>query len=190
MDPKNNRKHKRVDLDLVVRFVGREDLEATGRITNISEGGFAMITDSDAQVGDEIIAYPEGLGRLTGVVKRRTKDGLAVEFDVSELQRARLKKRITSALTGVPYIRFLEKREHKRIALNLEAKAENTETGECFDCEIHDLSESGAQIRAKTRPALGALIKIGAVKGCVCRHTSDGFAISFSTTANSVEACA
>lgn len=178
-DDDNRRTYKRREIDLGVRFISREDLETTGRVIDISEGGLAMKTDAAADLGDTIVAYPEGLGRLTGKVVRRFEGGVAIQFDLSDTQRAYLKKRIDSALNGETYIRLLENRAHKRIAVNLASEARLVESGAKFPCRIIDISESGAGISAAERPEIGLRIQIGSLKGKVCRHTEEGFAIEF-----------
>ncbi|MEX0645830.1 MAG: PilZ domain-containing protein [Parvularculaceae bacterium] len=175
----NKRAFKRRPIELGVRFISREDLETTGTVIDISEGGLAMHTDAAASIGDTIIAYPEGLGRLTGAVVRKFDGGIAIQFELSETQRVYLTKRIDSAVKGVPYIRLLERRAHKRLALNLESEARLIASGETFKCEVVDISESGASINAAERPPIGEAIQIGTLKGLICRHTDEGFAIDF-----------
>lgn len=175
----NRRAYKRQSLKLGVRFISREDLEKTGAVIDISEGGLAMHTDAAANIGDTIIAYPEGLGRLTGAVVRKFEGGIAIQFDLSETQRAYLRKRIDSAVKGVPYIRLLERRAHKRLALKLESEARLMASGKTFKCEVIDISESGAAISAAERPDVGEAVQIGTLKGRICRHTDEGFAIDF-----------
>ena len=93
----NKRNHRRRPLDVAVRFVTSADLESAGRLEDISEGGLRMKTAAAAEIGDKIIVYPEGLGRLTGTIIRKDAGGIAVAFDLSENQRAYLAKRIESA---------------------------------------------------------------------------------------------
>ncbi len=180
MSQENRRKYERHELELSVRFISEKDLEANGKLVDISEGGLAMITDAEAEVGDTVITYPEGLGRIEGVVCRRDEDRIAIEFRMSEKQREHLAKRIQSALTGVPYIRLLENRGHKRMKLNLSSEACVMPSGARFPCLIVDLSASGARINSEERPAIGAEIHIGAIRGTVQRHTSSGFALHIS----------
>lgn len=175
----DRRQHERTALDLTIRFVTREDLETVGKMIDISEGGLAMLTETNAQIGDPVIAYPEGLGRLTGKVVRKFDSGVAVEFELSDAQRTHLRRRIQSAVSGVPYIRLLENRKHKRIELNLDSEAHNEASGEVFKCEIVDISETGSRIRSKARPQIGSMMRVGSLRGVVRRHTDDGFAIEF-----------
>lgn len=178
----DQRDFERRALTLNVRYITHSDLEATGRLQNISEGGLYMSTEADAEIGDEIVAYPEGLGRLCGVIVRKDENGVAIEFDITQQQRTYLTKRIASALTGAPYLRIFENRGQNRMNLNLEAKARVLPDGELFDCTIIDLSQSGAAICADYRPPLGASVSLGAINGEVCRHTPEGFALSFGSS--------
>jgi hypothetical protein len=188
MSQENRRKYERHEVDLAVRFISQKDLEACGKITDISEGGLAMMTNAAAEVGDSVIIYPEGLGRIEGVVRRRTENGLAVEFCISEKQRAHLAKRIQSAITGVPYIRLLENRGHGRMTLTLSSEACVGPCGKPFPCEIIDLSPSGALIKSQEQPKIGSDIRIGAIRGFVRRHTPDGFALQFAV-ADELDSC-
>ena len=117
----NRRQHERFALARQTRFVSRLDLEACGRLLDISEGGMALAAESAAAIGDEIIAYPEGLGRLPGVVVRKFDGGLGVRFTLSDGQRANLAKRIRSAVTRMPYLRLVENRASSPMALALPA---------------------------------------------------------------------
>lgn len=175
----NKRQFERTELKLTVRFAIGDNEETTGRLLDISAGGLAMLTDAPATVGDTVIAYPEGLGRLTGKVVRVFDGGVAIEFKMSDTQREAVRKRIHSAVTGVPYIRLLEKRKHKRIELNLDSEAHLEPDGESFACQIIDISETGSQVRSETRPDLGVMVRIGSLRGIVRRHTDQGFAIEF-----------
>lgn len=175
----DQRKFERTQLDLTVRFATRGDQETTGQLIDISAGGLAMLTDAPAEVGDPVIAYPEGLGRLTGKVVRVFDGGIAIEFEMSDAQRKAVRKRIHSAVTGVPYLRLLDKRKHKRIELNLDSEAYLEASGERFDCQIIDISETGSQVRAEHKPPLGEMVRIGSLRGEVRRHTDTGFGIEF-----------
>ncbi|MEO1135323.1 MAG: PilZ domain-containing protein [Pseudomonadota bacterium] len=175
----NRRAHERRSIRLGVRYITHSDLETVGKLVNVSEGGLYMETKTDAKVGDEIIAYPEGLGRLVGRIVRKDENGVAIEFDMSAKQRRVLTKRIGSAITGTPYLRLFEKRGHRRMALGLEAVARVPSNDKEIDCTIVDISPSGAALQSEQRPPVGKEISLGSINGVVCRHMEDGFAVSF-----------
>ena len=184
---RDRRQYKRRQLEARIRFLTSDDREAIGRLIDISEGGLFMATDISASPGDEIIAYPEGLGRLKGFVVRKDEQGVAIQFDIPESQRASLAKKISSAEAGLPYFRLVDRRAHERRQLSIAAAAVNCDTKESFECKVIDISESGAGVAAATRPAIGAKVEIGALKGTVTRHTVEGFAIAFGNEGAQIE---
>lgn len=186
--PRNNaagrdkRKYKRRKLNAEVRFTAKNNIESKGRLHDISEGGLYMECDLDLDIGDDVIAYPEGLGRVEGTVVRKDAEGLAIQFSITDVQREYLAKRIESAQAGAPYLRLVERRKHERTPLNLEVTACVIESGALFPCTMLDISQSGAAIRAEERPPLGSTVKIGMLQGAVDRHTDIGFIIVFSNS--------
>lgn len=178
-DQSNKRAHMRRKLSLLIRFITQSDLETSGRVRDISEGGLYMESHSSAGIGDDVILYPEGLGRLSGKIVRKGDDGVAVEFILSDVQREYLSRRIASAEAGVPYLKLMEKRQHVRVDLKVDSRASAPSIGKEFDCTIVDLSLTGALIRSTVKPPLGVEVRIGAIRGLVRRHWEDGFAIKF-----------
>lgn len=183
LSPKDKRKYKRRKLDAEVRFTTSDSVEATGKLHDISEGGLYMECDLDLAIGDQVIAYPEGLGRVEGTVVRKDKGGVAIQFSISSIQREYLAKRIDSAQIGAPYLRLVERRRHERTPLNLDVSAYLVESETLLQCTLLDISRSGAAARSEERPPIGAPIKIGMLKGNIDRHTDDGFIIVFGADA-------
>lgn len=178
-DNSNKRTYVRRKLALLVRYITKSGREAAGRLQDISEGGLFMETSSNVAIGDEVIIYPDGLGRLSGKIVRRSQGGIAVEFNLSELQKEYLSKRIASAAAGSSYLKLMEKRAHLRVDMKVESRAVIPEEGLEFDCTIVDLSITGALIRSALKPPLGAEVQIGSLRGHVRRHWDEGFAIHF-----------
>ncbi len=141
-----------------------------------------MTTDAKLDIGDQIVAYPEGLGRVAGDVVRVSGDGVALEFTMSEHDRILLERRMEAVLLGIPYFRIADRRAHTRIPLSVEATARTIPSGQQFKCRITEISRGGAFIQAVNRPTLGSEIKIGAIRGRVCRLTHSGFAITLERT--------
>ena len=173
------RKHTRRKLNMNTKFTSNCGPEEVGTIQNISEAGLYMLSKANADVGDQVIAFPQGLGRIVGVVNRIDEGGFAVKFNLSDKQQNYLRKRIDAAISGVPYFRVSEQRANARMPLGIEAIAEIAASGEEFECKVLDISKTGAAIRAGRRPTIGTEIKIGVIRGRVYRATSDGFVMRF-----------
>ena len=184
---REKRKYTRTELDMDAKFSSNYGPEECGRIRNISESGLYMMSKAEAAIGDQIIAFPPGLGRIVGVVVRVDKAGFAVRLNLSDKQRTYLKKRIDAVVAGVPYFRVSEQRANSRMPLGIEAAAEIVPTGEVFQCKVLDISKTGAAIESDRHPAIGAEIKIGVIYGRVYRITDYGFVIQFEAQPVEVE---
>ena len=51
--------------------------------------------------------------------------------------------------------------------------------GRRYPCRIIDLSLSGAAVEIEVKPAIGAQVMLGTMRGQVVRHFEDGIAIEF-----------
>jgi hypothetical protein len=178
-DYSDKRSYVRRKLALLVRFITRSQLEGSGRLFDISEGGLFMESDVKAAVGDEIIVYPEGLGRLTGHVARTAEGGIAVQFNLNDAQKEYLSKKIESSERGMPYLKLMEQRMHRRVEIKVDSRAVMQDCGSEFDCTIVDLSLTGARLLSVKKPPIGSEVRIGALRGQVMRQLPDGFAIQF-----------
>lgn len=179
MDPALERREaKRQKFSVDLKFLLRGEVEGAGALLDISASGLAFFTEIDAAVGDEIIVYPVGLGRLPGRVARKFGGGVAVKLTLSDAQRQSVEERVEAALSGAPYLKLTERRRDLRIKYNLDTVA-RTEGGETFHCTIVDMSRGGCQLRADEQPEIGTEITVGTLKGVVIRHVKNGFSVKF-----------
>jgi hypothetical protein len=183
----DRRRAKRHSLLADVKFLIGGRTEAFGKLIDISESGLALATAATAREGDEVIAYPSGLGRVSGYVSRVFEGGFAFVFDLSARQRQVLVQRMQAALSGATYMRLADRRDSLRIRYNLETIA-TLENEESFSCVIVDMSKTGCRLRCIARPDEGAMIRIGALKGVVSRQLEDGVAVKFDETLKSEQA--
>jgi hypothetical protein len=154
------------------------EAELSGRIDNICEGGFFITPSIEANAGDRIIAYAEGLARLEGVVVRIDSNGFAVKLNLSEDQKQDLSKRIAAALSGKPYLRILDRRNNKRLILNLDTTYRIIPDGTVFDCTIVDVSSEAVTVETtQIKPAVGENVRVGGFVGRVYRHGPNGFVV-------------
>ena len=179
MPGRERRKAKRFKYSTEAKFLLRGDCESVGRVLDVSEGGIALFTDAEAAEGDEIVVYPEGLGRLQGKVVRTFKGGVGIAFSHTDAQRKTIRKKITQALQGKPYMRLAELRSGVRKKYNLETVVSIDGSPQSIPCTIIDMSESGCLVKCEARPPVGAGVKLGMLKGRVSRFDDQGFAIEF-----------
>lgn len=172
------RRAQRFSNSTSVRLLVGGAREGAGALLDVSELGAAIVTQIGVDVGDEVVFYTEGFGRLAGRVVRVFSGGFAMEFALTEIQRGSIRERIAALVTGKPYLRLSEKRGYARKAYNLEATARTSEEGE-FSCILHDISKTGCLIRADTVPNIGADISIGSLRGKVIRREENSFAVQF-----------
>lgn len=175
----DRRKAKRFSLSIDVKFLLRGDAEGVGRLLDISEGGLALFADTNAEEGDDIVLYPEGIGRLTGKVVRVFERGLGITFTLSKSQRETIRERILAAMNGEPYLRLSESRSHIRIRYNIETTAFVEGEEKPITCTIVDMSRSGCLLQGDRIPPLGSNVTVGALYGRVVRYSDEGFAVQF-----------
>jgi hypothetical protein len=176
------RRAERFTLSVDVRYLINGESEGCAELSDISETGLAIIGDINAEIGSEIVVYPDGLGRLVGKVVRKTADGVAVHLNLSEFQRKSIQTRISCALEGAPYLRLADDRSHVRIRYNIETTAQIEGAPESVGCTIIDMSGSGCLVSSTIKPDIGTPVTIGALRGRVCRVSDNGFAIEFFNT--------
>ncbi len=169
----------RFSLNIDCRFLLRGTVESKGSLLDISTGGLALITDSLAEEGDEIIVYPEGVGRLSGRIVRVFNGGFGIALCLSDAQKGTIGERIASLIAGVPYLRLSENRSSFRITYNLETSARIEDSEEYFTCTIIDMSRTGCLLQSDVKPEIGERIIVGTLRGLVRRHSDNGFAMEF-----------
>jgi hypothetical protein len=127
---------------------------------------------------DRIIAYLQHLGRIEGQVISSGQGEFIINIIATERKREKLAAQLAwiekRNELGLP-----EDRRHDRLAPR-KTKAEITLVdGSLLPCRIIDLSLSGAAVEIETRPPLGAIVRMGNMKGRIVRHFMEGVAIEF-----------
>ncbi len=169
----------RLKLGKQARFLYHQDFESDGRVQNISETGAAILSDAPVKIGDIVILYPDGMGRIPGEVARLFEGGFALSFILTKYQRSSMNQRIAMAQKGLPYFHLSDNRSAVRAKYNIKTRAKLESESESFDCTIIDLSSKGCRVRCERRPEIGVSLSVGALLSVVRRHTSDGFAVEF-----------
>ena len=175
---KDRRRHQRVKVNLLGRYMLPDRREFPCQVVNMSPGGMALVAPVAGAAGERIIAYVDHLGRLEGRIARSFENGFAMTIAATARKRDKLAAQLTwlanRHILGLP-----EDRRHGRIVPRNPTGRLNLPNGLNLTCRIIDVSESGAGIATDQRPPIGALVTLGKVQGRVVRHLEDGFAIEF-----------
>jgi hypothetical protein len=165
-------------------IVGGRLLDTAGRehdcrTADISPGDMRIVATTLPTVGERVVIYLEGLGRVSGKVARTCGEGeVAIIFDFSAHKREKLAEQLTLVINkslGIdePAHRAITGDGGRLIRIEHEA-------GDAYEGEIMDFSLAGITVRTpRLAPPIGAWVRIGGVYGRVARLIEGGFAVDF-----------
>jgi hypothetical protein len=172
------RRHSRVRVNLLGRYMLTDRREYPCQVVNMSPGGMAMIAPVTGSVGERVIAYVDHLGRLEGAIARHFDNGFAMTIAATPRKRDKLAAQLTW-LANRHILNLPEDRRHGRITPRNPAARLIMPNGINLGVILIDISNSGAAIKTSERPEIGTLVTIGKVQGRVVRHLEEGFAVEF-----------
>jgi hypothetical protein len=173
---RERRRFRRMPIELTGRLLDTAGREHDCRTADISPGDARIVSDVLPPVGERVVIYLVGFGRVSGKVARKCGEGeMAVIFDFSAHKREKMAEQLTLAVN-----RDLGITEETRPALREGAQTVKLEfeTGEAYVGEVVDFSLAGITIKSKRPPPLiGVWVRVGTVYGRVSRLIDGGFAI-------------
>ena len=172
------RRHQRVRVDLLGRYMLADRREYPCQVINMSPGGMALIAPVSGNVGDRVIAYVDHLGRLEGQIARQLQNGFAMTISATSRKRDKLAAQLTW-LANRHILNLPEDRRHGRFVPKMVMARLVMPNGTNIGVRIIDLSLSGAGIATSQRPEIGSHITLGRIPGRVVRHLEEGFAMEF-----------
>lgn len=172
------RRHKRVVLTPLGRFMRATKQEYPCRLIDISAGGAAISSPVDVELGEHVIALFDQFGGLEGQVTRIFDGGFAYRFSMTDHRREKLVATIMF-LMNKHELPGIEGRRHDRIVPHNNVQTLNIGDGPSVTCKIIDVSLSGANIETGARPALHTSVTLGQLRARVMRHHDTGIAIEF-----------
>lgn len=173
------RRHTRVTLHVPVRFLLPDNIEREGQLLDISAGGLAIESMETPNIGDNVIAYIDKLGRFAGKVARNFDGGFAIEMTSTQRKQDRLAEQLSLYANGSA-LDAAHVRQHIREAVNKNAELRRPD-GTTIQCRITDMSLGGLAIDIAYRLPIGEIVQIGNMEGRVVRYSSHGIGIEFST---------
>lgn len=175
---RDRRRHQRVNISLLGRYMLADRREFPCQTIDISPGGVSMAVPVRAEVGERVVVYLDNVGRIEGTVSRHLEDGFALRLNVPLRKREKLADQLTwlanRTALGMP-----EDRRHERIEPRIRRTMMKLAGGEEYPVKIIDISLSGVALHANFKPEIGALATVGSTVGRIVRHFEGGIAIEF-----------
>lgn len=172
------RRHQRVKVDLLGRFMREDRQEFSCQVINMSPGGAALRTTMPPRQGEHVVAYIDHIGRLEGRCARVFENGFAMTISATLRRRDKIADQLTwfanRSSLGLP-----EDRRHDRFELRNPRTTLTLPDGTVVECRVLDVSLSGAAIACKVKLALGSPVTLGRTPARVVRELEQGFALEF-----------
>jgi hypothetical protein len=176
--PLERRRHQRVAIVLLGRYMLEDKREFTCQTTDMSPGGLAILAPVRGNIGERVVVYLDQIGRVEGKIARHTERGFALQMNLPFGKREKIANQLTWLVNrdalGMP-----EDRRHERIVphrlhaiLKIEGDREHV-------VKLIDISVSGAAINTPAKPGIGTKVVLGQTAGHVIRLFEGGLAISF-----------
>ena len=176
--PLERRRHQRVDIALLGRYMLEDKREFPCQTVDMSPGGVAMIAPVRGQIDERVVAYFEHIGRIEGRIVRHTDRGFALAFNLPFAKREKIANQLTWLINrdalGMP-----EDRRHERIVPHRRHAILKIEGDREHVVKVIDVSVSGAAICTPAKPAIGTKVVLGQMTGQVVRIFEGGVAITF-----------
>ena len=182
----DRRRHRRIAVELLGRFMRENKQEHPCTLIDISAGGAAIrpMSAVAATVGERVVAVFDHVGGIQGTVVRVFDNSFAFRLAATQHKREKLAATLTwlanrSELDGA------EERRHERIAPPGNAlQSLELPEGIRLTCRVLDISVSGASIGTPARPEIGTEVMLGKLRARVMRHHAQGFGVQFMDAQN------
>ncbi len=174
----DQRRHKRVALTLLGRFMRSNKQEYPCKLVDISVGGAALMSPVSVDDGEAIVVYLDCLGGLEGRVVRQIAGGFAIELNATPHKREKLAAQLTW-LINRNELDPAEARRHERVAPRNPTSSLKLQDGLSVPCQVIDVSISGAAIATDARPLVGSEVWLAKLRSRVVRHHERGIAVRF-----------
>lgn len=174
----DRRRHKRVELFCLGRFMRADKAEYPCKLQDVSVGGARIQTPQTVQVGEHVIAYFDEIGRIDGPVVRLLGGGFGMQIVATPHRREKLAAQLTwlinRKMLGIP-----EARRHDRIVPKQMNSMLQLPDGSQIEVNVLDVSISGASVTMENGPPVGTEVMLGRLRARVARSHEAGIALQF-----------
>ena len=175
----DRRRHQRVKVNLLGRFMLENKREFPCQVINMSPGGAALISPVRGQINERVVAYIDHIGRVEGRLVRPIEGGFVMTIDTTLRKREKIAAQLTW-LANRHVLSLPEDRRHDRYVPKNPFSTVTLEDNRVLRCRIVDVSLSGAALAmGAERPEMGAQVTVGRIRGRVVRRFEDGVAVEF-----------
>ncbi len=178
MPLRDRRRHQRIKIKLLGRFMRENQQEYPCQLFSISAGGAAMMAPVAGEVGERIVAYIDEIGRIEGEVVRTFEGGFAMRINATQHKREKLVTRLTW-LVNRDRLKLEDERRHMRRVVSETIAQVHLEDGRILSAQILDVSLSGASLALSYRPPVGTRLLLGKTCARVVRHHDRGVGVEF-----------
>lgn len=174
----DRRRHKRVSVTLLGRFMRQNKQEYPCKLIDISAGGAALMSPVVPEIGERIVASFDHIGMIDGQVVRELEGGFCIKIIATKHKREKLVAQITW-LANRTELDGNEERRHERIAPRNGMATLQLAEDISITCRVLDISISGASVSTPARPVIGSEVMLGRLRARVVRHHGEGFGVQF-----------
>lgn len=169
------RRYRRIALDLPARIIVNGIDEHEGRLVNISPGDLAVKLAAPVVKGDAAVVYVTGLDVIEGRIARTFPDGFALSFLLSRRRRAMLTEQLMLRANPTFAAGLADRRTAPRHQANEQRMVCRLPDGGSLFVRVLDQSVDGVSVESPRKPAVGSGIHVGRQRAIVIRHTARGF---------------
>jgi PilZ domain len=166
-----------VSQTLFGRYMLPDMSEHPCQVTDISIDGAIFVTETPPAPGLTLVAYLEELGRVEAISGEKVPGGFKITFNVKGSRLDKLESRIK--WLGQRKSGSEEDRRHARFEPRDNQSQITLPDGRVYNCEVIDISLSGAGVKIDIMPSLGTYIMLGKMRGRVVRYLNNGIGVEF-----------
>ncbi len=160
------------------RFMLPDLSEHPCQVTNLTVHGATFVTPRTPPEGQAVVAYLEDVGRIEAVTGPAKSGSFEVTFSLKGPRLERLQQRI-EWLKQRKVGDTSDNRRHARYEPSEKVSQITLPDGRVYNCEVLDISVSGAGIKTEVVPSIGTFLMLGKMRGRVVRYLDQGVAIEF-----------
>ena len=160
------------------RFMLPDMSEHACQVQGITIDGATFLTNEPVSAGLSLVAYLEEVGRIEATSAESVPGGFRVTFSLTGARRDRFETRL-KWLVQKEHGQTAEDRRHTRFEPREKTSQITMPDGREYNCEVVDISLSGAAIKVEVMPSLGTYLLLGKMRGRVVRYLDNGIAIEF-----------